>query len=106
MKGNMLGVAPGFMQDVQHALSARVIERVDDDERIAMAIRMSGEPGCDGISSALGQPFDSLPYIARYIQNMCGELLPKPGAAHLVIFDKKNTPQGNSIHSAIFKACP
>jgi hypothetical protein len=123
MKGNMLGVAPGFVQDIQHALSASVVERMDDDYCVAMSVRVSGEPGGDGVSGALVimlirevvffyqvvieknrrvvalfKPFDSLPHITRYIQNMRGELLPKPGAAHFVIFDKKNTPEGIYAH--------
>ena len=92
-----------------------VVERMDDDERVAMAVGVSGQPSGDGVAGALVvrgvreimffpeimvekngrvlallQPPGSLPDIARYIQNMRGKFLPKPSAAHLVILDKKD----------------
>lgn len=53
MKRNVLGVASRLMEDVEHPLSARVVERVDDDECVAMTVGVSGEPGGDGVTGAL-----------------------------------------------------
>ncbi|MDT5124204.1 MAG: hypothetical protein QOC96_3686 [Acidobacteriota bacterium] len=53
MKRNVLGVAPGIMQDVEHPLCANVVERMDDDERVTLAVWMSGEPSGDGVTCAL-----------------------------------------------------
>ncbi len=53
MKGDVFGVAPSVVQEVEHSLSARVVERVDDDECVAVAVRVGGEPCGDGVSGAL-----------------------------------------------------
>ena len=52
-EGDVLGVAPGFVQAIEHAVSARVVERMDDDRRVTLAVRVSGEPGGDGIACVL-----------------------------------------------------
>jgi hypothetical protein len=53
MKRDVLGIASGIVEDVEHALCARVVERVDDNEGISLAIWMACEPCGDGIACAL-----------------------------------------------------
>ncbi len=53
MKRNVLGVAASVVKRIEHALRADVVERVNNDCRITLAVWVSGEPGGDGISSSL-----------------------------------------------------
>jgi hypothetical protein len=116
MKGHMLRVAASAVERVQHALRADVIERVDNYQRIALAVRMCREPGGDSVTRALivrlvriimffgqimvqqndcvislRQPGHSLPDLTRHIHLMPGKLLPEPGTTRLVILDNQNS---------------
>lgn len=92
MKRNVFGIAPGVAQKVKHPFRARVVERVDNDQRITMSVRVSREPGSDSVARALiirlirkimlvcqimiekdcrvlslPEPLDRLPDIARHV---------------------------------------
>lgn len=52
-EGNVFDIAPVVAKDVEHPLRAGVVERVNDDERVALAVWMRGETQCDSVASAL-----------------------------------------------------
>jgi hypothetical protein len=123
MKRNVLGVASGILQDVEHTLRAGVVKGMDDDEGVSLAVWMACEPCCDGIACALvvrfigkvvlvseivvkknrrvfalGKPLDSLPHVTRYVALVRGEFLMKPPAARLIVFNNQDAAQGISFH--------
>lgn len=49
----MFSFAARFTQDFEQAFCANVVERVNYDSRVTLAILMSGEPECDRISGPL-----------------------------------------------------
>src|SRR5437868_9286438 len=53
MEGDVLGVAARGAEHFEHAARARVVERVDEDERVALGGRVVGEPAGDGVAGAL-----------------------------------------------------
>jgi hypothetical protein len=123
MKRNVFGVAPRVVKAFEHTMCARIIERVDNDGCATLAVWVGGKPGGDGISCAfvivfirevmffpevvvekdysvlaLLKPSNGLSDVARHVQNVGSKFLSKPGAAHLVVFNNQNAPQGNNSH--------
>ena len=49
----MLGGAAGGVEDVEHSLRASVVERVNDDGGLALAVGVGGEPSGDGVPCPL-----------------------------------------------------
>src|ERR1051325_7612378 len=112
MKRDVLGVAAGISERVEHALRSVVVERVDDDRGVAVMVWMRGEPAGDSIARALvvrlirevvlfGQIMIEKDYVVIMLAEPCyrlarvagdihlspGELLLEPGAAHGVVFN-------------------
>jgi len=123
MKGNVLCIAARVAQGVEHALRARVVERVYDDDGIALAIRVRGEPGGDGVARmlvvslvgeivlfrqivveedtvviALGEQARGLCDIAGDIQLPTCKLSLEPCAPHGVVFDDKDSSLLIALH--------
>src|SRR5215217_2712202 len=115
MKRDVIGFPPRVAEDAEHAGGAGVVERVDEDDGVALRRRVVGEPAGDGVAGALvvrlvrevvflhqvvveehgavvplAEPADGRQHVAGHVQVAAAQVLAEPRAARLVVLHDQN----------------